>query len=94
MLERKFVELSNKILKEKFIELVNKIKYEKSHAKAVIESKANQIYKAINFKSFMEKFEYEAKNSYLKRWTDWRQKENVFEKLEANNFFSKKIASV
>lgn len=94
MLERKFIELSSKILKDKFTELVKKINYEKSHTKTVIESKANQIYKSINFKSFMEKFEYEAKNSYLKRWTDWRQKENLFEKLEANNCFSKKIANV
>jgi hypothetical protein len=71
--------------------MVDKINYEKSHMKAVIETKANQIYRAINFKSFMEKFEYEAKNSYLKRWTDWRLKENVFEKLQTSNCFSKKI---
>ncbi len=74
--------------------MVDKINYEKSHTKAVIETKANQIYKAINFKSFMEKFEYEAKNSYVKRWTDWRLKENVFEKLQASNCFSKKVSKV
>ena len=49
--------------------MVDKINYEKSHKKEAIETKANQIYKTINFKSFMEKFDYQAKNSFLKRWT-------------------------
>ena len=70
----KYAELSCKIMKEKFTDLVHKISYEKSHTKAIIEAKAGQIFKAINFKSFMDKFKYETKNCYLKRWTDWRQK--------------------